>query len=159
MSSQSESPYWSQLLSIVAIIIACWWLPGSVMSAQLRMWLSGSLSPMLSNEGNPLTSISRWSSLAPASTSHILRTLLAHISRHLVNSHWTFCQSIFGLCKGTPNTPLRSPFQSSGATRKPIQYYVVILGLTPIIPRALCCHPAPFPCSDPGYQCRDAKTL
>jgi len=63
------------------------------------------------------------------------------------------------LCKGTPNTPLRSPFQSSRATRKPIQYYVVILGLTPIIPRALRCHLAPFPCSDPGYQCRDAKTL
>jgi len=62
-------------------------------------------------------------------------------------------------CKGTPNTPLRSPFQSSGATRKLIQYYIVILGLTPIIPRALRCHPAPFPCSDPGYQCRDAKTL
>ena len=64
-----------------------------------------------------------------------------------------------GDCKGTPNTPLRSPFQSSGATQKPIQYYYVILGLTPIIPRALCCHPAHFPCSDPGYQCRDAKTL
>ena len=62
-------------------------------------------------------------------------------------------------CKGTSNTPLRSPFQSSGATRKPIQHYIVILGLTPIIPRALRCHPAPFSCSDPGYQCRDAKTL
>jgi len=62
-------------------------------------------------------------------------------------------------CKGTPNTPLWSPFQSSGATRKPIQYYYVILGFTPIIPRALHCHPVPFPCSDPGYQCRDAKAL
>jgi len=62
-------------------------------------------------------------------------------------------------CKGTPNTLLRSPFQSSGATRKPIQYYYVILGLTPIIPRALRCHLAPFPCSDPGYQCRDTKAL
>ena len=47
----------------------------------------------------------------------------------------------------------------SRATQKPIQYYYVILGLTPIIPRALRCHPAHFPCSDPGYQCRDAKTL
>ena len=63
------------------------------------------------------------------------------------------------ICKGTPNTPLRSLLQSSGATQKPIQYYYVILGLTPIIPRALHCHPAHFPCSDPGYQCRDAKTL
>ena len=62
-------------------------------------------------------------------------------------------------CKGTPNMPLRSPLQSSGATQKPIQYYYVILGLTPIIPRALRCHPAHFPCSDPGYQCRDTKTL
>jgi len=58
---------------------------------------------------------------------------------------------IGGHYKGTPNTPLRSSFQSSGATLKPIQYYYVILGLTPIIPRALCCHPAYFPCSDPGY--------
>ena len=84
MSSQSESLYWSRLLSIVAIIIACWWLPGSVVSAQLRMWLLGSSSPMSSNEGNPLTSISRWSSLAPAFTSCILRTLLGY----LVTSHW-----------------------------------------------------------------------
>ena len=52
------------------------------------MWLSGSSSPMLSNEGNPLTSISRWSSLAPAFTSRILRTLLAHVSGHLATSHW-----------------------------------------------------------------------
>ena len=64
-----------------------------------------------------------------------------------------------GVCKRTPNMPLQSLFQSSGATRKPIQYYYIILGLTPIIPRALRCHPAPFPCSDPGYQCRDAKAL
>jgi len=62
-------------------------------------------------------------------------------------------------CKGTSNMPLQSPFQSSGVTWKLIQHYIVILGLTPIIPRALRCHPAPFPCSDPGYQCRDAKTL
>jgi len=55
---------------------------------------------------------------------------------------------------------VRGPLtRHSGATQKPIQYYYVILGLTPIIPRALRCHPAPFPCSDPGYQCRDAKTL
>ena len=62
-------------------------------------------------------------------------------------------------CKGTPNTPLRSLFQSSRVTLKPIQYYYIILGLTPIIPRALCCHLAHFSCSDPGYWCRDAKTL
>jgi len=62
-------------------------------------------------------------------------------------------------CKGTPNMPLQSPFQSSRATQKPIQYYYVILGLTPIIPRALHYHLAHFPCSDPGYQYRDAKTL
>ena len=56
--------------------------------------------------------------------------------------------------------PVRGPLtRHSGATQKPIQYYYVILGLTPIIPRALHCHPAHFPCSDPGYQCRDAKTL
>jgi len=88
MSSQSEFPYWSQLLSIVAIIIACWWLSGSVVSAQLRIWLLGSSSLMSSNEGNLLTFISRWSSLASASTSRILRTLLAYVSGHLVTSHW-----------------------------------------------------------------------
>ena len=55
---------------------------------------------------------------------------------------------------------VRGPLtRHSGATQKPIQYYYVILGLTPIIPRALRCHPAHFPCLDPGYQCRDAKTL
>jgi len=53
----------------------------------------------------------------------------------------------------------QSPFQSSGVTLQPIQYYYIILGLTPIILRALHCHPTHFPCSDPGYQCRDAKTL
>jgi len=52
------------------------------------MWLLGSSSPMLSNERNPLTFISRWSSLAPASTSRILQTLLVHVSGHLVTSHW-----------------------------------------------------------------------
>jgi len=62
-------------------------------------------------------------------------------------------------CKETPNPWLRSPFQSSGVTLQPIQYYYVILGLTPIIPRALRCHPTHFPCSDPGYRCRDVKTL
>jgi len=55
---------------------------------------------------------------------------------------------------------VRGPLtRHSGAIQKPIQYYYVILGLTPIIPRALHCHPAHFPCSDPGYQCRDTKTL
>ena len=86
---------------------------------------------------------------------------LPELHLHLLprsSSGYILCSSQ-DTCKGTPNTPLRSPFQSSGATRKPIQYYYVILGLTPIIPRALRCHPAPFPCSDPGYQCRDAKTL
>ena len=72
-----------------------------------------------------------------------------------IDSHLQFQKQ----CKGTSNMPLWSLLQSSGATQKPIQYYYVILGLTPIIPRALCCHPAHFPCSDPGYQCRDAKTL
>jgi len=62
-------------------------------------------------------------------------------------------------CKGTPNPRLRSPFHSSRAILQPIQYYYIILGLTPIIPRALRCHPTLFPCSDPGYQCRDTKTL
>jgi len=52
------------------------------------MWLLGSSSPMLSNERNPLTFISRWSSLAPASTFRILQTLLVHVSGHLVTSHW-----------------------------------------------------------------------
>jgi len=47
----------------------------------------------------------------------------------------------------------------SRATLQPIQYYIVILGLTPIIPRALRYHLTHFPCSDPGYRCRDAKTL
>jgi len=86
---------------------------------------------------------------------------LPELHLHLLprsSSGYILCSSQ-DTCKGTPNTPLQSPFQSSGATRKPIQYYIVILGLTPIIPRALRCHPAPFPCSDLGYQCRDAKTL
>ena len=68
------------------------------MSAQLRILLSGSSSPILSNEGNPLTNILRWSSLTSASTSCVLRALLAHISGHLVNSYWPFHQLIFGLC-------------------------------------------------------------
>jgi len=67
--------------------------------------------------------------------------------------------STTGVCKGTPNPRLWSPFQSSRAILQPIQYYYVILDLTPIIPRALRCHPTHFPCSDPGYQCRDTKTL
>jgi len=87
VSSQSESLYWSRLLSMVAIIIVYWWLPRSVVSAQLRMWLSGSSSLMLSNKRNPLTSILRWSSLASASTSCVLQTLLAYVSGHLVTSH------------------------------------------------------------------------
>ena len=62
-------------------------------------------------------------------------------------------------CKGTPNPRLRSLFQSSGAILQPIQYYYVILGLAPIIPRVLRCHPTHFPCSDPSYRCRDTKTL
>jgi len=62
-------------------------------------------------------------------------------------------------CKRTSNTRLRSLFQSSRVTLKPIQYYYVILCLTPIILRALHCHPTHFPCSDSGYQCRDVKTL
>ena len=62
-------------------------------------------------------------------------------------------------CKGTPNPRLWSPFQSSGATLQPIQYYYVILGLTPIILRALRHHLTHFPCSDPSYRCRDTKTL
>jgi len=48
---------------------------------------------------------------------------------------------------------------NSRATLQPIQYYYVILGLTSIIPRALHCYPTHFPCSDPGYRCRDTKTL
>jgi len=76
----------------------CWWLPGLVVSIQLRIWLSRSSSPMSSNKGNPLTASSRWSLLALASISCILQALLVHVSRYLVNSHWPFYQSIFGLC-------------------------------------------------------------
>ena len=55
---------------------------------------------------------------------------------------------------------VRGPLiHDSGVTLQPIQYYYVILGLTPIIPRALHCHPMHFPCSDPSYRCRDTKTL
>jgi len=55
---------------------------------------------------------------------------------------------------------VRGPLiRNSRATLQPIQYYYIILGLTPIISRALHCHPMHFPCSDPSYRCRDAKTL
>ena len=56
-----------------------------------QIWLLGSLSSMLSNKKDLLTSSLRWSLLAPASISCILQALLAYVSRHLINSHWPFC--------------------------------------------------------------------
>ena len=63
-----------------------------------QIWLLGSLSSMLSNKKDLLTSSLRWSLLAPASISCILQALLVHVSGHLVNFHWPFHQLIFGLC-------------------------------------------------------------